>query len=65
MKAARGHEQLRLATLDFVELPKNGACAENGRSYVHLNIPQYYVETAVKTSSKGISVARIVPLVVS
>jgi hypothetical protein len=47
------------------ELPRNGVCAKNARGYVHLNSPRHYVQTPVKTSTQGISVARTVPLVVS
>jgi hypothetical protein len=40
----------------------NQACVENARGYVHLNSSRHYVETLVKVTAKGISVAEIVPL---
>jgi hypothetical protein len=42
---------------------QEGACVEDARGYVHMNIPRYYVETLVKVSAKGVPVAEIVPLV--
>ncbi len=46
-----------------VQTPENGACVENGRGYVQVNITGHYVQTTVKVSAKGISVGAIVPLV--
>ena len=53
---------LRFAFRAYVQ--NKGACAENSRAYVHLNISRYYVKTPAKVSAASISVAAIVPLVV-
>jgi hypothetical protein len=41
--------------------PMKRPCVQNGCGYVHVNIPRYYVETLVKITAAGISVAGTAP----